>query len=209
MAKILHVQASPRGWQSASYRVAKAFVDEYGKAHPDTGVEMLPLFSMHIPEFMAPEAAAKYMVLEGVEPVDHAAKAWAAVIEVINKFKTGDLYVISSAMWNFSIPYRLKQYIDLIVQPGLTFSFTPGAGYKGLVTGRPAVLILARGGDYPQGGPGVSFDMQRPYLEMILKFIGFTDIRSIIIEPTLAGSDVMEQKVAQACEQARALAKTM
>ena len=99
MAKILHVQASPRGWRSASYRVAKAFTDEYQKVHPQTGIDMVPVFSAKIPEFLAPEASAKYAVLAGREPVGEAGAAWAAVVEVINHFKTADLYVISSAMW--------------------------------------------------------------------------------------------------------------
>ena len=51
-------------------------------------------------------------------------------------------------MWNFGIPYILKHYIDLIVQPGLTFSFSPSEGYKGLVTGKPVTVVYARGGAY-------------------------------------------------------------
>ena len=61
-------------------------------------------------------------------------------------FKSADKYLVSLPMWNFSIPYKLKQYIDLLVHRGLTFSFTPEGGYKGLVTGKPLVAVYARGG---------------------------------------------------------------
>jgi FMN-dependent NADH-azoreductase len=44
-------------------------------------------------------------------------------------------------MWNFGVPYVLKHYIDVITQPGLTFSFNPATGFSGLVTGRPATVI--------------------------------------------------------------------
>ena len=45
----------------------------------------------------------------------------------------------------------MKHLIDVIVQPGLTFSFSPTEGYKGLVTGKKAAAVYARGGAY---GPG-------------------------------------------------------
>ena len=32
-------------------------------------------------------------------------------------------------MWNFGIPYKLKQWIDVITQPGLAFRFDPAQGY--------------------------------------------------------------------------------
>ena len=50
--------------------------------------------------------------------------------------------------------------------------------------------------------------MQKNYLELILRFIGFTDIRSITVEPTLAGgADIARQKLVDAIEKARQIAK--
>jgi FMN-dependent NADH-azoreductase len=91
----------------------------------------------------------------------------------------------------------------------LTFSYTPQEGYKGLVTGRPAVLVLARGGGYAPGSASESYDMQKPYLELILRFIGFTDIRTVIVEPTLAGEEAAAKALAAAGTQAAELAKAM
>jgi FMN-dependent NADH-azoreductase len=88
-------------------------------------------------------------------------------------------------MWNFNIPYRLKQYIDVIAQPGLTFKVEAGKGYVGLVTGKPLMLVLARGGSYGPGDPTQSYDFQETYLRGIFGFIGFTDIRSVRIQGTL------------------------
>lgn len=207
MARVLHIQASPRGWQSTSYRVAKAYLEALKQRDPLIGIETLNVFTADIPQFNAPEAAAKYAVLQGQEPADEASLAWQRVIEVINDFKSADAYVIATAMWNFSIPYRLKQYIDVIVQPGLTFSYSPTEGYKGLVTGKPVVLIMSRGGEYPTGTAAAPLDMQKPYLELILGYIGLTDIRSLIVEPTLAsGQAVADQKIKAACELARSMA---
>ena len=204
MSKALHIKASPRGMNSDSTKVAEAFLEAFLKGHRNFGAEELDLFRENLPPFEAPAAAAKYAVLAGVEPKGPDALAWKAVIEVIDRFKSADLLLISSPMWNFGIPYRLKHYIDLLVQPGLTFAYGP-EGYKGLVTGRPAMLILSRGGSYAPGDP---MDFQKRYLETILGFIGFTDIRSVLIEATLSGAD-NEQIVAKAITEARNLAGKM
>jgi FMN-dependent NADH-azoreductase len=184
MAKLLHILASPRV-ESYSTRVAKSFLDSYRQAQPDDRIEVLDLAHADIPPFHAPQAKAKYAVMAGQTPRDEAEAAWQPVIKTINHFKGFDKYVISSPMWNFGIPYRLKQYIDVIVQPSLTVAYSPEKGYTGLVTGRPLMLILARGGQYRQGNPCETFDYQETYLRSIFGFIGFTDIRTIYIQGTL------------------------
>lgn len=111
-------------------------------------------------------------------------------------------------MWNFSIPYRLKHYIDILVQPTYTFSFSPEEGYKGLVTGKPVFISYSRGGEYPVGSESEGFDFQTRYLEMISGFIGFTDIRSVVTEPTLMGGpDAAKEKREQAIDKAKEMAR--
>jgi len=207
MPKLLHIAASPRAGESFSMQLAEAFLAAFTKAHREYGVETLDLFDTDLPEFRAPQAAAKYSVLDGQEPRGEAARAWKAVIEVIDNFKSADFLLISSPMWNFSIPYRLKQYIDIIVQPGLTFSYEPATGYKGLATGRPAVLALARGGSYAPGSGSEAYDMQRPYLEGILRFIGFSDIRTLLVDSTLAGPEEAAKSLTAARAKAVELAQ--
>jgi FMN-dependent NADH-azoreductase len=184
MANLLHILASPRG-ESYSARVAEAFLDSYRRQRPEDLIETLDLFQAEIPPFRAPHAKAKYAVLAGQPPRDEDEAAWRAVIQTVDHFRRFDRYVLSCPMWNFNIPYRLKQYIDILVQPSLTFSYTPEKGYTGLVTGRPLLLILARGGVYPAGDPRETFDFQETYLRSIFGFMGFTDIRAIHIEGTL------------------------
>jgi FMN-dependent NADH-azoreductase len=111
-------------------------------------------------------------------------------------------------MWNFSIPYRLKHYFDVIVQPGYTFSFSPEEGYKGLVTGKPVFVSYARGGEYPPKSEMAGYDLQSRYVELILGFIGLTEVKSVFVEPTLAGGPdgakkAVESAVAKAEKMAR------
>jgi len=190
MPKLLHIQASPMNDRSFSARAARAFLDAYRRAHPADTVETLDIWTGDVPAFDAAAASGKYKVMRGLPHAEAEARAWSRVVETLSHFKSFDKYLVSAPMWNFGIPYRLKQYLDVIVQPGLTFSFDPKTGYSGLVTDRPIQLILARGGAYPHGSGAAAMDHQRPYLELIFGFIGFTDIRTLVVEPTLApGAD--------------------
>ena len=97
-------------------------------------------------------------------------------------------------MWNFGIPYKLKHYIDVLAQPGQTFSFDPATGYSGLVTGKPVAVVYARGGAYSEG-QAIEMDLQKAYLELLLRFIGFTELHNIFVEPTLATPDDVSNTV--------------
>ena len=207
MPTILHIEASPRGNESFSTRAAEAFLTSFLAAHREYQAETLDLFSAKIPEFRAPEARAKYAVMSGKEPAGEAELAWKPVIDTINHFRSAAVYVVSAPMWNFGIPYRLKDYIDVIAQPGLTFSYSPQTGYRGLVTGRPLVLILARGGAYGSGTGGEAYDHQAGYLKTLFGFMGFTDIRPVLVEPTLmAGPEAADAALAKAISELRTLA---
>jgi FMN-dependent NADH-azoreductase len=112
-------------------------------------------------------------------------------------------------MWNFGIPYKLKQFIDVLVQPGLAFSFSPETGYKGLITGKPAVAVYARGGAYGPGSGMEAYDAQSTYLKQILGFIGITDIKEIFVEPTLASPTSKDEAITASNSKATELASAL
>ena len=204
---LLYIQSSPRGQRSHSLAVAQAFFESYREIHPEDEVVTLDLFSADLPPFDGLLVSAKYNILHGQPHSSQEAAAWRRVEEVIAQFKAADKYVLATPMWNFHLPYRLKQYLDIIVQPTYTFSYSPAAGYQGLVTGKPIFIAYARGGQYPPGTPADAFDHQTKYLELILKFIGFTDIRGVTIEHALeAGPEIAKTKRQQAITQAREMA---
>ncbi len=205
MSKLLYIESSPRKERSHSIAVADAFLAAYRSANPEDEVVTLDLWETALPEFDGYTIDAKYQVLHGQDFDEQQQAAWNAVVAACDQFKSADKYVISLPMWNFGIPYKLKHYIDVLAQPGQTFSFSPDTGYSGLVTGKPVTVIYARGGAYGSGGTG-SMDFQKPYLEMLLGFIGFTDIQPILVEPTLAAPDEVSKSVASAIATAKDLA---
>ncbi|MFA4874604.1 MAG: NAD(P)H-dependent oxidoreductase [bacterium] len=207
MAQLLYIKASPRARRSHSLAVADAFVAAYRDSHPDDEIVILDLFTADIPSIDGFAVEAKYKVLHHAPQTEQERDAWKRIVEVIADFKSANKYAIAVPMWNFSIPYQLKHYIDVIVQPGLTFKYSPEEGYEGLVRDKSVFIAYARGGEYLPGTPGEEFDYQRRYFETVLEFIGFTDIRSVAVEPTLDhGPVVAHAREEVAIERARKMA---
>lgn len=205
MSKVLWIKGSPRS-RSHSTVVAEAFIETYQKKNPDDEVVTFDIFDENLLTINDHVLNAKYHIMQGQDESEEDINAWKAVESTIEEFKSYDKYIISTAMWNFGIPYRLKQYIDIIVQPTYTFSFSPEEGYKGLVTGKPVFISYARGGEYPAGTDAAAIDFQKPYLEFVLGFIGFTDIKSVVTEPTL--SEEAKAKREAAVQEAKKIAET-
>lgn len=197
MSHLLYIQASPRGERSSSSDVANTFIESFEKASADNTVCLLNVWDMNLPEFDGDRLNAKYSFLHGMNPTEQEAAAWQEIVDIAEQFKQADSYLFSTPMWNFSIPYKLKHFLDIITQPGLTFSFSPETGFQGLVVDKPVTTICSRGGEY-NNEAAKAMDFQKPYLDMILGFIGFKDINSIILEPTLADPSTFITAIEQA-----------
>jgi FMN-dependent NADH-azoreductase len=206
MSHLLYVKASPTSDRSYAIAVADAFLDAYERFHPDDQVTSLDVFYDDLPEFGFEAVTAKYKIMHGKPHAENDKKVWDRIVDVINDFKAASKYVVAAPMWNFSIPYRLKQYIDILVQPGLTFMAKPDGTYEGLVKNKPMLLVCAQGGSYPSQTPAEAYDLQRRYLELIFGFIGFENIRSIIVDSTLMGPELAARSKAAAIDKARELA---
>jgi FMN-dependent NADH-azoreductase len=177
--------------------VAEAFLAAYRTLHPADAVDTLDLFAEELPAFDGLAVQAKYTILHGQAHSAAEAAAWRAVEAVIVRFKAADRYVLAVPMWNFGIPYRLKHYLDLIIQPGYTFSFSPATGYSGLLTGRRALIVYATGGEYGPGSGAEGYDQQAPYLRQALGFMGITDLREIRVAPTLGPAAAAAESAAR------------
>lgn len=184
MSKLLYIESSPRKTRSKSIVVANAFLQSYKATHPTDEIVTIDLWNRALPEFDGYTIDAKYQVLHGLAFDEAQRRAWHAVVDICDEFKAADKYLFSLPMWNFGIPYKLKHYLDLLLQPGQTFAYDPVEGYSGLVNGKPVAVVYARGGAYSDE-QSMKLDHQKSYLELVLGFIGFNSIQSIVVEPTL------------------------
>jgi FMN-dependent NADH-azoreductase len=184
LPKLFHLRASPRH-DSASAAGADLFLDRFSQNHPGWDVDTLDLWRETLPDFFGPALEAKYARQSGRPFDDSQRDAFAVIERMVFRLAIADRVLISTPMWNFGIPYKLKHYIDLIVQPGLTFSFDPNSGYSPLLKNRPTLVILASGGDFVTGMNRGRTDQATPYLRDVLRFIGLGDPRFVAIGPTV------------------------
>lgn len=205
MKRLLHIIATPREEESRTLRVSEAFLEAFKKKHPDWVIDTLDLAKEELPSLNMKQVGGKYVLLGGEELYGRFKEAWVEIVQQIERFKGADLFLISTPMWNFSIPYRLKHYIDLIVQPRYLFRYRDDGSTEGLVTGRKMVVITSRGGQYTTEMK--AFDHQEPYLRAIFGFVGITDIDFIKAEPMDMGSELREKRLKEAEEAAKQLAE--
>lgn len=190
MARVLYIKASPRGDGSISALLADTWLEAFKASHPDVEVDLLDLATATLPEFDGNKAAAKIAVITGQAQDSTQKSAWDEISEMAGRFASADIYLLAVPMWNSGIPYKLKQYIDLIHQPGLMFGLDQEKGYFGLLTGKRAVLVLTSGAFSPtMASPAFGSDHHSTYLNVWLNQAGVTDISEIRFQPTLLTAD--------------------
>ncbi|MCC5607603.1 FMN-dependent NADH-azoreductase [Nostoc sp. CHAB 5834] len=176
MVNILHIDSSPRGERSHSRELSKEFVSSWRAAHPEDAIAYRDIGRHTIPHVNEAWIAAAFSAPETHTP--ELTEALRISDELIDEFLAADRYVFGVPMYNFNIPSTFKAYIDQIVRANRTFAID-AQGLRGLVEGKKAVIITARGSDFSPTSPFVAYDFQEPYLRAIFGFIGITDIQFI------------------------------
>ena len=187
MATLLRIDASPRGDLSISKTLGNKFTDEWQKQRAGSQVVVHDATHEKLPFVDVPWMGGAYT------PADKRTPEQSAAIKVsddlVDELLACDELLITTPMYNFSIPAALKAWIDHIVRANRTFSPADG---KGLVTGKKAWIILASGYEYTEGAPYASANMASTYLKQVLGFIGITDVQVILAGST---SEIMQGKI--------------
>ena len=202
MKNILFVPSSPRGWDSYSHRIARRIVDDLKARDPEARVVVRDVAKQPLPHIGAAFAHGRVVPAEKQSDADR--KALALSDTLVAELFAADVIVIAAPMHNFGVPSSLKAWIDHIVRPGRTARYSD----KGLVTGKKAVLVFARGGVYSEG-PMQSFDFQEPYLRAVLGFIGITDVEVVRVEGVALGQQALSQALVSAEAQADAIVRRL
>jgi FMN-dependent NADH-azoreductase len=189
MSKLLHISASPRGGRSESLALGEAFLTAFRSARPEVTVETWDLWDGTLPSFGPAAANAKMAVFAGAEPQGAEAAAWQAARAAFERFDAADRYLFTVPMWNAGVPYILKQFIDVVSQPGMVFGFDPVAGYTGLLRGKKAAVIYTSAVYGPGRGPAFGANFQAPFFVDWLRWAGVSDIVEVHFQPNLATAD--------------------
>lgn len=210
MAKVLYITANPKAEaDSFSLRVGKAFLNTYKELNPHDEIVEIDLYKTDVPLLDQDVFSGWGKLANGEELTAEEQQKVARINELTDQFVAADKYVFVTPMWNFSFPPKVKAYIDTICMAGKTFKYTE-EGPVGLLQGKKAVHIHARGGIYSEG-PAKSFEFADSYLRSVLGFIGVTDVESVIAEgmaftPDQAG-EIVEKAIKHAKDVAVQFAK--
>jgi FMN-dependent NADH-azoreductase len=194
MYQILLVTSSPRGPMSYSTKVARSLAEELAAGHPDARIVVRDLASDPLPHIGVDFVSAIAVPAESRTVTQRAALALSD--EVIAEVFAADIVVIASAMINFGLSSTLKTWFDYLYRAGRTFKYSE-KGAEGLVTGKKAYIVEARGGIYTES-PMKAADFQEPYLKQLLGFIGITDVETLTVEGVAFGPEVAEKAFAAA-----------
>ena len=209
MNRLLYIGASPRKERSRSAMVADRLLARLKERYPASSVERLDVFDIDLPAFDQDAVAGRYHLLAGNAVDPEQADAWWGLKKWTDQFLSFDSYLIATPMWNFGIPYRLKQYIDILTQPGLTFRNDSDGNVEGLAQGRRAIIVAASAMPFGSLPEIDGLDFQLAYLKAWLGFIGVTNIGAVRVAGTFGPDDVVAAAMAQAFTDADRLADTM
>ncbi len=188
---LLHISSSIFGEQGKSSTLADHFIAQWQQQFPAARVTQRDLAANPIPHL---DAATFQANLTPADKRSAEQQALAGVAdEAIAELQNHDALVLSVPMYNFGIPSTLKAWIDSVARAGTTFRYTAN-GPEGLLQGKKAYILAARGGAY-QGTPN---DTQTPYLKTFLGFIGITDVTFVYAEKLSMHADRQPEILADA-----------
>jgi len=186
--KLLHIDSSITGENSASRKLSQQIVNAWVAQHPGTHVQHLDLVA-HAPQHFTMNAMApRTGQTDGLSSEQIAENTLSETL--VSDFLAADVIVIGAPLYNFSIPTQLKAWIDRIAQPGRTFRYT-AQGPEGLAKGKTVIIASSRGGVYSTEETLQALEHQESYLKVVMGFFGITDIRVVRAEGLAMGPDAV------------------
>lgn len=201
--KLLRVDTSIRTQGSVSREVADTLQRAWEQEHPGS-VTRRDLASDPLPAdaWILASAAGTSPAKEHT-PADTDAAGLAT--RLADELLAVDAAVVATSLYNFGVSQHLKTWIDLLIaDPRL------GPGGNRPLAGRPAVLVVARGGGYGPGTPREGWDHATPWLERIFADVFGMETEVVAAELTLAdvtpGMEPLRELAARSRREAHASA---
>ena len=191
MSRVLVIESSARQQGSVSRELTRQFIGNWQAAHPADQIQIRDLAVEPVPHLDATLLGGWMTPSEQQSEAEKAALARSN--QLTDELLAADVLVLAAPMYNFAIPSTLKAWLDHVLRAGVTFKYTE-TGPQGLLTGKRAFVLTARGGIYAGSG----LDHQEPYLRQALAFIGIHDVQFIHAEGLNLGAEFSEKGLAQA-----------
>jgi FMN-dependent NADH-azoreductase len=199
--RLLHIDASILGANSASRQLSAAVVERLRKAVPDIEITYRDLAAEPLSHLSGDHLAAAQGAAPASPALQRDLAASQAALEV---FLAADVVVIGAPMYNFTIPTQLKAWIDRILVAGKTFRYG-ATGAEGLAGNKRLIIAISRGGLYGPGAPAAVLEHLETYLRGVFGFIGVTNPELIVAEGLQVGPEQREKSLQSALQAIGAL----
>jgi FMN-dependent NADH-azoreductase len=198
---LYRVDASIRIEGSHSRQLADLVEHEWLRDNPNATVERRDLGREPIPAHVWADA-----VTGGHTPAEHRTAEQRDAVTLAaaetDRLAAADALLFAVPLYNFGVSQHLKTWIDLIItDPRM------GRGASA-IEGRPAVLVVARGGGYGPGTPREGWDHASGWIRRILVDVWRTDLTVVETELTLAGENPALAHLQPLADASRASAET-
>jgi FMN-dependent NADH-azoreductase len=175
--RLLRIDSSARE-HSVSRQLTSEFVESWKVQNPDGEVVERDLACTRLPhitdDWMATFSDPSKLTSQQREYLSTSN-------ELVQELLGADIILIGAPMYNFTISWELKAWIDQVVRVGKTIAYD-SHGARGLVKNKKVLVVTSRGGSYTAGTPRFESDFQEPYLRRILAFMGLADVTFIHAE---------------------------
>ncbi|MFA6287077.1 MAG: NAD(P)H-dependent oxidoreductase [Opitutaceae bacterium] len=200
---LLHLDASPRSERSHSRKLGEEFLSTWQSRHAGGRV-----ISHDLGKNPPPFVSEAWIEGALTPPAGHSSAARETITvsdRYVEELLSASELLITTPIYNLSIPANLKAWIDQVVRFGRTFAKTD-AGFAGLVTGKRVTVLVASGSDFRPTSAFGGYNFLEPYLRAVLGFIGLTDVTFVYAHSLNQGDDVRTQALAEASAATQALA---
>ncbi|KRD18795.1 MULTISPECIES: FMN-dependent NADH-azoreductase [unclassified Streptomyces] len=181
MPHLLHIDSSAMSRGSVSRELAKTFRRAWQKENPDGVVTYRDLGAVPVPPLTEAGVTAGF-----VPPAAHDGHQRAAMLlrdELVEELLAADTLLVSTPMYNWSIPSTLKAWLDQVLVNDRTITFD---GSPGPLAGRPATVVASYGGGYSPGAPMEKANHCGPYLQTVFGTGLGLDVEIIAAQLSLA-----------------------
>ncbi|MEQ6916435.1 FMN-dependent NADH-azoreductase [Halomonas aquatica] len=188
--RALILTSSILGENGQSIALAEHFL-KCAAEREDLKVSHRDLVADDLPHLTQPELASWQVPAEerSAEQGELAGRSDALIHELLDH----DVVVLAVPMYNLGVPSQLKAWFDRVMRSGKTFQYTE-KGPQGLIEGKRAVILAARGGQYA----GTPMDSQTLHLKSMLGLIGIRDVDVVFAEGLAKGESHREASLKEA-----------
>lgn len=193
---LFRLDASIRPEGSRSRALADRVESQWRRQHADDSVTRRDVGLHPLPA----EAWARAVLAGSTPEAERGAEQRSAVRlagQLVDELLGADGYLFAVPLYNFGISQHFKAWVDLVTTDPRMKATDPLP-----LEGRPAVLVVVRGGAYGPGTPRDGWDHATGWVRRILSDVWHLDLRVVEEEFTLVG-------VNPALDQFRDLAATM